>query len=332
MKVSKVAVLVMPGTVSTTMSVFLDTFSFAKHLAHQQADVDGKGWKVRLVAQSLKPFSLRPGVIVEPQADLDWASEADLIVIPSVGLDVTSRLDSFRPLGPWLRQQHQRGALLASACTGAFVLAEAGVLNGRRATSHWNYTEAFRKLYPEVELLPERLITEDTGVYCSGGTNACFDLALYLISLFLGPNISHRCADALVIPRSKHTHSASAAPVAQVRHTDEEIRLAQEFIEKNLFRSITVDQIASAAGLSGSTLKRRFRQATQESPVAYVQRLRVEAAKHRLLQTNDSIETIALSVGYENVAFFRKLFRRHVGVSPKVHRQRMRSQSRSPLN
>jgi transcriptional regulator GlxA family with amidase domain len=223
---------------------------------------------------------------------------------------------------PWLNRLHEDGAMIACVCTGAALLAEAGLLDGRVATTHWASAELFRQLYPRVDWRPHLAVTEDRGVFCGGGLYSAIDLALYLVEKLCGRPTAIEVAQALVLhmPRIYQT-SFSQLPMG-ADHRDAAIRRAQEWLRAHFPEEIDVDRLADTLGIAPRTFLRRFKNATGETPLAYLQRLRIEASKPMLEEDRMTIQEVSHAVGYEDLAFFRSLFKRHAHLSPSVYRNR----------
>ncbi|MCB9650704.1 MAG: helix-turn-helix domain-containing protein, partial [Deltaproteobacteria bacterium] len=280
-------------------------------------------WSVRVAGTDGAPIPGAGGLTLQPQVGLRALASADLILLPGMGRPRPALFAVGEALAPHLTRAQTRGALLASACTGAFVLAEAGLLDGRAATTHWRYAEELQRRHPQVDLHPERMVVEDHGVCTSGGANACFDLALYLVARIAGPALARATADALVMDTREdqrpYMHARRATGVEDVR-----LQRALAFMHAQYARAFTLDEAARAAGTSVRTFKRLFRDALDTTPKAYVQGLRVEAAKHLLARGGRSVEEVATAVGYTDPASFRLVFRRHVGCAPRDFRRRGR--------
>jgi transcriptional regulator GlxA family with amidase domain len=223
---------------------------------------------------------------------------------------------------PWLRDLHAKGALIAGVCTGVALLAEAGLLDGRRATTHWAIAEHFRRRFPAVDWQPQLLVTEDRGVFCGGGVYASIDLALYLVEKLCGRDIAMGCAKSLVVqmPRTYQT-SFAVLPFGR-DHGDAAVRSSEDWLHNHFPDDIDLDQLARDMALAPRTFLRRFKAATGETPLAYLQRLRTDAAKRMLEEDRMTIQEVSLAVGYEDAAFFRDLFKRHTGLAPGAYRER----------
>ncbi|HYM36393.1 MAG TPA: helix-turn-helix domain-containing protein, partial [Steroidobacteraceae bacterium] len=236
--------------------------------------------------------------------------------------DLQDRISQETPLLQWLRKWHARGAYVAGICTSVAYLAESGLLDGRRATTHWGVSEKLRERYPKVQWSPEHFITEDNRILCSGGVYASIDLSLYLVEKFCGHEIALQCAKSLLVsmPRARQS-GYSVLPLSRP-HSDEKIRKAEEYLQQHFARSVPIETLASRVGMSPRNFIRRFKTATGRLPGAYVQTLRMSGAKEMLEQGGMSVQSVSSKTGYEDVAFFRALFKRHTGMTPAEYRTR----------
>lgn len=223
---------------------------------------------------------------------------------------------------PWLKKWHKRGAAIASVCSGVGLVAAAGMLDGKRGTTHWAIAERFRELYPKVKWMPELMVTEDRGFYCGGGVHAAVDLSLYLVEKFCGHEVALQCAKALLIETPRAWQAGFAIVPLKTEHSDESVSRAQEWLHHNFHRSFSLDEPAERARMSLRNFVRRFKKATGDSPLHYIQKLRVSAAKRLLENDHRTVQEISEAVGYQDLVFFRSLFQRHTGVSPSAYRQR----------
>jgi transcriptional regulator GlxA family with amidase domain len=254
-------------------------------------------------------------------AALDDIRHTKLIFISSAGPSVDDVLERNAPAVPWLRRWHKRGAAIASVCSGVGLVAAAGFLDGKRATTHWGLAELFRAKYPKVRWMPELMVTEDRGFYCGGGVNAAMDLSLYLVEKFCGHDIAMQSAKAMLIDTPRAWQAGFAIVPLKTEHKDAAISGAQEWMHQNFGRNFPLDAPARRAGMSLRNFVRRFKQATGDSPLVYLQKLRVAAAKHLLESDYRTIQEVSEAVGYQDAVFFRTLFQRHAGVSPGAYRK-----------
>jgi len=259
---------------------------------------------------------------IRPNVALTDVGKTDLIFVPTTGLSVDDVVERNAPIVPWLKRRSQRGVAVASVCSGVGLVAAAGLLDGKRATTHWGLAERFREMYPRVKWMPELMVTEDRGFYCGGGVNASLDLSVYLVERYCGHEIAMQTAKALLIETPRAWQSGFAIVPLKTDHTDDAISSAQEWMHKNFARTFPLDEPAKRAGMSVRNFVRRFKQATGDSPLVYLQKLRIAAAKRMLESNYRNMQEISDAVGYQDIAFFRSLFHRHTGVSPSAYRQR----------
>jgi transcriptional regulator GlxA family with amidase domain len=261
-------------------------------------------------------------IVIRPAAAIAEIRKTDLIFIPSTGPNLDDVVERNAPVVPWLRRWHNRGAAIASVCSGVGLVAASGLLDGKRATTHWAIAEQFRQKYPKVRWMPELMVTEDRGFYCGGGVNASLDLSLYLVERFCGHEIAMQTAKALLIETPRAWQAGFAIIPLRTDHSDDTISSAQEWLHQNFHRTFRLDAPARRVGMSLRNFVRRFKQATGDSPLIYLQKLRVAAAKRLLESDHRTMQEIGDAVGYTDVAFFRQLFQRHTGVSPSAYRER----------
>jgi transcriptional regulator GlxA family with amidase domain len=196
------------------------------------------------------------------------------------------------------------------------------VLDGRPATTHWAVVEQARALYPDVDWKADRFVTESENIFCGGGLYASIDLSLYLVEHYCGHMIAVQTAKALLLESPRIWQSAYAAQPPRSAHDDEAIQKAQKWLVAHFRESVDLDELATKVGMSPRNFARRFKAATGDAPLAYLHRLRIDRARHYLESAHRSVEEIAREIGYEDVAFFRQLFRRHTGTSPRDYRAR----------
>jgi len=259
---------------------------------------------------------------IQPQAGLNEVRRPDLIFVPTTGLSVDDVVQRNAAVVPWLKRWRRRGVAIASVCSGVGLVAASGLLDGKRATTHWGLAQRFREKYPRVKWMPELMVTEDGGFYCGGGVHAALDLSLYLVEKFCGHEVAVQSAKALLIETPRAWQAGFGIVPLKTEHSDESISRAQEWMHQNFHRTFPLDHPARRAGMSVRNFVRRFKQATGDSPLGYLQKLRVAAAKRLLESDHRSVQEISDAVGYRDTAFFRSLFERHTGGSPSAYRQK----------
>ncbi len=259
---------------------------------------------------------------IKPRYSLKDIRKTDLIFIPTTGVSIYDVVERNPAVVPWLHKWHKRGAAIASVCSGVGLVAETGMLDGRRATTHWALADKFREMYPKVKWMPELMVTEDHGFYCGGGVHAALDLSLYLVQKFCGHDIAMQSAKALLIDMPRAWQAGFAVVPLKTEHHDDAISTAQDWLHENFHKPFPLDAPARRVGMSLRNFVRRFKQATGDSPLIYLQKLRVAAAKRLLESDHRTMQEISDAVGYQDVAFFRSLFQRHTGVSPSAYREK----------
>lgn len=318
-----VAVVLVEGGMPSTAVAPLEVFSTAGVLWNQMRREEPAPWfHVRTASQDGRAVRTAVNLSLEPVCALDDIESTDIVIVSAIGADIDLACAANEPLYPWLRDQYRRGAMIAGVCAGAGLVAEAGLLDGRTATTHWGVAEACRRRYPAVRWLPERLITESDGVLCSGGVYASVDLSLYLVEKFCGHAVAVETARALLLETPRTWQNGYAAEPPATVHDDARIREIQDWLFRNFTSAVRIESLASWAGMSPRTFTRHFKLATGETPVGYLHRLRINAARHLLENELKSIRQVCEAVGYEDVAYFRRLFRRHTGSSPRQYRER----------
>ena len=245
-----------------------------------------------------------------------------MVLVPSIGGEVEKTVARNPEVVETLKQQAANSIQIASNCTGAFFLAEAGLLDGRKATTHWAHAERFRKRYPTVNLIPEQLVTADGNIFCSGGGHSWFDLGLHLIELYIDHETAIESAKAMVIDAGRDSQLSYFSLNQNKYHNDDAIKSIQEWIDDHYAEDFSLAWLAEEKAMSPRTLIRRFKSATGESPLAYLQTVRIEMAKRLLETSKQTIAEITQNVGYEDVSSFSKMFKRKVGLSPREYRGR----------
>lgn len=317
------------GALASAITGIVDLFRLAGVTwARIQNDTPHPYFKTRLLTQGATPCRCINGLTLLADGAWDEPGLAfgpdDFIIVPTIGGPILPVLEQNRELVSWLSERAGEGPQLASNCTGAFMLAEAGLLAGREATTHWGFSNQFQLRYPAVRCRPEKLVTVDGPIACAGGGMAWWDLGIYLVERHAGPEVARQLAKAFVIDAGRTSQAPYSALQARRYHGDKAILKLQDWLDQHYTMKITLTDMSDQAGLSARSLIRRFKTATGDSPTTYLQLLRVEEARRRLESSTASIETITRDVGYEDVSSFSRLVRRHTGLSPSDYRARFR--------
>jgi len=318
-----VTVLFLDGTFSSTAIGPMEVFTHTGELWNAFTGIPpAPRFRVTTASADGRAVACDGPIQIRPIASLSAVRKTDLIFIPSTGPSLNDVVERNASVVPWLRRWHKRGALLASVCSGVGLLAATGLLDGRRATTHWGVVEQFRRKYPRVHWMPELMVTEDGPFYTGGGVNASLDLALYLVEKLCGHDVAMQSAKALLIETPRAWQAGFGIVPLKTEHSDEPISSAQDWMHENFHRDFPLEAPARRVGMSLRNFVRRFKQATGDSPLNYLQKLRVAAAKRLLESDHRTMQEISHAVGYEDVAYFRSLFQRHTGVSPSAYREK----------
>ncbi len=283
---------------------------------------ENKQFEVEIVTQNAEPVRCVNGLEIKAHKSMADVTHTDLLLIPTIAGNIERTLEECQYALPWLRHHHEQGADIASNCTGAFLLAQSGLLDNKKATTHWGFIDQFQKKFPMVNLQPEQLITSDGSIFCSGGGMAWFDMALFLIERYCGYDIASECAKSHVIDMGRGNQTAYSSLPGKRYHQDSSILQLQNWLDKHLASNINIETLANQAAMGERTFKRRFKAATGHSPINYLQSLRIEAAKKLLVSGRHTVEAITFQVGYVDVSSFIRLFKTHTGLSPSAYRAR----------
>jgi transcriptional regulator GlxA family with amidase domain len=284
---------------------------------------------VQVVSDAGEPMKVANGVVVVPDCPL--GNPPDVAVVPEVMFapdeDLSGRYD---PETAWLRRCREAHTAIATVCSGALLLAEAGLLRGREATTHWLYCDALSR-YPEVRVHPHRALVQADGgrMLMAGGGTSWHDLALYLVARFASVDEAMRIARLFLIDWHQIGQQPFASLARNRQHDDALIADCQTWIAENYETATPVQAMIQRSGLSERSFTRRFKRATGMTPIAYVHTLRIEESKHVLETTNHPVEAVAEAAGYEDASFFGRLFRRQVGLTPTQYRKRFGGLRRS---
>ncbi len=284
-------------------------------------------FRVRTASLDGRSVTCLGGLGLTPQCSIHDIVDTDIVILPASGWDQLDEIVRDSPLIPWLRKWHERGAYIAGICTGVAFLAEAGVLDGRRATSHWAMADVLRGRYPKVQWRTEHFVTEDGPVFCSGGVYASIDVSLYLVEKLCGRDVALQCAKSLLVSMPRGRQSGYSVLPLTRPHFDDRIRKVETYLHEHYDQALSIDALAARIGMSPRNFIRRFKAATGQVPGTYVQLLRIAAAKEMLERESISIQSICTRVGYEDQTFFRALFKRHTGMTPSEYQARFAGMS-----
>jgi len=259
---------------------------------------------------------------VNVQKHVSQIHKSDLVIIPSLNHNFHDAVERNRELIIWIKKQYKHGAEIASICTGAFLLAATGIMEGKCCSTHWSVSEDFRKMYPKVNLKPDQLITDENGIYTNGGAFSFLNLIIYLVEKFYGREIALLCAKVFQIDISRNLQSEFSIFNGQKKHDDGAIQEAQEFLEVNYRQKISIGRLAARLNLSRRNFDRRFKKATAYTPVEYLQRVKVEAAKKSFENTRQNVSEVMFDVGYNDTKAFREIFSKITGLSPIDYRMK----------
>ncbi len=316
----QVSLLIYEDAILSAISGPLDMLTGVNQFLEEQ----GKrpAFKIDLVSEKLKNIQLIHPAQFICYKNLQEVKSADLIIVPSFYGDAGPVLEKNKAFINWISEMYVKGSEVASLCLGSYFLAEAGLLTGKACTSHWMATADMKERYPDIYLQPDKVITDHEGIYTSGGAFSSLNLILYLIEKFCGRDACVWTSKMFSIDMDKLSQAHFAVFQSQRKHSDEAVLQAQDYIEKNFHLPISVDEISEKACMSKRNFIRRFRSATKNNPLEYLQRVRIESAKKALENTEKHIQSLVYDVGYNDLKTFRNIFRRITGLSPQEYRRK----------
>jgi transcriptional regulator GlxA family with amidase domain len=324
-----VSLVALPDAALSTLTGIYDVLNVFPLLAlvNDRADMAAPFF-VEIVGETAGLLELASGVPITVQRSITEIDDTAIVIVPSVLLGPKGwETGRFPRLVDWVRKMHGQGAVLCSACSGIFLLAESGLFNGKDTTVHYVYASMFASVYPSVRIHPERVIVvsgECGELVSSGASMSWHDLVLYLITRWVGATAAQDVARLFALQWHQDGLMPYIVFEGRRNHGDGDIQSAQQWLEKHFSVARPVEEMIKRSRLADRTFKRRFTQATGLAPLAYVQRLRVEDAKRRLERTEASVDEVSWKVGYEDPAFFRRLFKRTTGLAPGDYRRRFR--------
>ena len=278
---------------------------------------------IDLVAVDKTPHAFSQFFSVTPTKTMDEVAATHLIIVPGIVGDLKAQIQLNYPMVDWMKEQRVgQGAEIASLCRGAFLLAETGLMHGKVCATHWLTHDLFREMFPQVALVPDKIISEDNGIYSSGGAYSFLNLLLHLIEKYYGRETAIWCSKVAEVDFDRMDQNQFTVFNGQKDHTDEEIKTAQEYIEAHYAEKISVEQLAERTSSSSRNFVRRFKKATNNTPIEYIQRVRIEAAKKKLESTTMNVHEVMYASGYNDDKTFRTLFKRYSGLTPLEYRNK----------
>jgi len=318
-----VSIVTLPDATLSTLSGLYDVFALFDTVVPESPPFEAE-----IVAPAHHLVSTASGLPLNAHKTIKEVQHTDIVIIPSLLLANNKwQTGRYPQLVDWLKQMYEQGTTLCSACSGVLVLAETGLLDGCEATLHWAYEKTFRENFPDIQLRLERVLVvsgADQRFIMSGASASWHDLALYLIARYAGPAAAQSIAKFFLL----QWHSDGQAPYIVFQeekdHGDAVILKAQQWMKEHLDSDNPIEEVVLQSGLPDRSFKRRFSKATGHSPIVYMQNLRVEAAKQQLESGDRAVDEISYSIGYEDPAFFRRLFKRTTGLTPGAYRKKFR--------
>jgi len=321
----KVAILAAEHTVLSTIASPMDMFLQAGVLWNvTMGENPSPLFDVKIVTADGEPVMALNNIPLIPSCSMGEIDDVDLIVLPSQGFFFNPQDKSHAERIEWLKTCYEKGADLASVCGGAFTLASTGLLDGKTATTHWGLAKQFKKSFPKVDLRTDQLVTDEGRLFCGGGISADLNLSLYLIEKYYGREIALQSSRCTMVDLDRTCQSPFVMFTPEKNHADSMVLEAQLRMENKLLDQVSIEDMANEAGVSIRQFNRRFKAATGVTVNNYLQLVRVDAAKASLVNTDLSIEEISLNTGYENISFFRRLFKKQTSLTPSEYRKRFR--------
>jgi transcriptional regulator GlxA family with amidase domain len=279
-------------------------------------------WQIEVAAEHSARIQGQGGISLSAHTHLADVHQADLLIVAATGDPRLRTAAISNKTLQQIRDLHQRGCRMVSICTGAIVLAAAGILDGRQATSHWAVSDWLQQQFPAVKWQKNAMLTHDGNISCSGGASAYQDMSLQLVRDYFGDSVALQVARTVLIDSDRHSQLQYSGFLPARQHQDERILQVQNWLDQHGCEAFTLAGLAARIHLSERQFKRRFTQALGQSPLAYIQALRMEKARQALSGSRRQVEQIARECGYEDVRFFRALFRRSTGLTPLAYRQK----------
>lgn len=253
---------------------------------------------------------------------LEDVGKTDLIVIPALFGDMKTAVEANQKVVPWIKEQYANGAEVASLCVGAFLLAATGLLDGKKCSTHWGFQNEFREMYPDVEVVDGSILTEESRIYSSGGANSYWNLLLHLVEKYTDRATAILASKYFAVDIDRESQSAFAMFQGQKNHNDEAVKQAQLFIEANTQEKITIEELANLVALGRRSFERRFKKATNNSVLEYINRVKIEFAKRSFETNRRNVTEVMYDIGYTDTKGFRTIFKKITGLTPIEYRNK----------
>jgi transcriptional regulator GlxA family with amidase domain len=315
-----VVIPALSGTASIGTAGLMDALNKADLAAGFSRVPTARVFDVRLAGLDSDAVSCRDGVSLHPSVAADEVTAPDLVVVPGLDDELEASFAANRCWVPWLARWHAAGARIASSCTGAFLVADAGLLDGRPATTHWMFADELRRRYPAVQVNAGQMIVDNGDVITSGGATAFLNLVLYLVERFAGHERANLAAKVLLVDGHRPSQLPYIAFGPERAHSDVIVHQVQQHIDSHLGEPLRIAELAASFGLSERTLSRRFAAATGRGPRTYLQYARIQHAKLLLETAMDPVDQVRRKAGYSDAAAFRRVFKQATGLSPRGYR------------
>jgi len=316
----KIGIIVYEGCTASMVTGVLDILSLANT---QYKTKNGKAlFELEIISETGKPVTSFSQLPIQAQRSIKTTHKYDLIYIPGFVGDVENILYKEKKIVTWLTSQYKKGSVLTAACNGNFLLAETGLLNGKNATTHWSLIDVFRSRYSKITLEPEKIIVDSGDIISAAGVTAYFNLALFMVEKYSSKDLAIICAKVFLVDSGRKIQTPYQMYQVSKKHGDNEILNVQNWLEKNYNEKITLSGMMNVCNLGKKTLIRRFKKVTGETPLIYLQKLRIENAKRILESKSLSFNEITLEVGYNDVSSFHKAFKSETGLTPMEYRSK----------
>lgn len=305
-----------PAAIFDPQYMFFAVNNFFKEAGHQPF------FNVELIGLTNEVKLNFGTVTVHTNNTIDKAKQSNLIIVPAISGNIINSLEVNKKFIPFIIEQYNGGAEVASLCIGAFLLASTGLLNGKQCSTHWLFANQFKEMFPEVKFAEDKIITDQNRIYTSGGATSYWNLLLYLVEKFTSKEMAVMASKFFLLDTDKTTQLPFRIFKGQKEHKDSLILSAQNFIEENFKEKITIDELSERFNLGRRTFERRFKAATKNTIIEYIQRVKIEAAKIDLEKGRKTVTEIMYDVGYTDSKSFRDIFKKYAGISPVEYKNK----------